>query len=204
MCSRDRYSQCSSRSCCSSWARLLCPCCATTWIFSDSAESRAGAAVVVHRRSTASLRAAEAYPHGPVCSENHRDSAVAVGQVVDAPVVQVVPCPLSCRQVLMVQTLQKIVDVPQVQYLCGCGRRCDLAATSSRQFREVPQTCSLTRCSSSEEGRFCRILLHFLHSVRLDVSAHFSALDEEEFFVIEGSGWRGRRESDSQVFCHPN
>ena len=28
----------------------------------------------------------------------------------------------------------------------------------------------------------------------MDVRAHFSALDDEEFFVIEGSGWRGRRE----------
>ena len=37
-----------------------------------------------------------------------------------------------------------------------------------------------------------------------DVSAHFSALDDEEFFVVEASGWLGRRESDSQVFCHPN
>ena len=36
------------------------------------------------------------------------------------------------------------------------------------------------------------------------MSAHFSALDDEEFFVVEGSGWRGRRESDSQVFCHLN
>ena len=43
-----------------------------------------------YRRSTASLRAAEANPHGPACSGNHRDSAVAVGQVVDAPVVLVV------------------------------------------------------------------------------------------------------------------
>ena len=97
LCSRDRYSQCSSRSWCSSWTRSLCPCSATTGVWSDSAENRAGAAVAVHRRSTASLRAAEANPHGPACSENHRDSAVAVGQVVDAdaPVVQVVPCPLS-------------------------------------------------------------------------------------------------------------
>ena len=38
----------------------------------------------------------------------------------------------------------------------------------------------------------------------MDVSTHFSALDDEEFFVVEGSGWRGRRESDSQVFWHPN
>ena len=38
----------------------------------------------------------------------------------------------------------------------------------------------------------------------MDVSAHFSALDDEEFFVVEDSGWRGRRESDSQMFCHLN
>ena len=30
------------------------------------------------------------------------------------------------------------------------------------------------------------------------------ALDDEEFFVVEGSGWRGRREFDSWVTCHPN
>ena len=51
---------------------------------------------------------------------------------------------------------------------------------------------------------FCNILRHFSHSVRMDVSAHFSALDDEEFFAVEGSGWWGRRESDSQVFCHTN
>ena len=45
---------------------------------------------------------------------------------------------------------------------------------------------------------------HFSHSVQLDVSAHFSALDDEEFFVVEGSWWRGRRESDFQVFCSHN
>ena len=38
---------------------------------------------------------------------------------------------------------------------------------------------------------------HFSHSVQLDVSAHFSALDDEEFFVVEGSGWRGRARSTS-------
>ena len=36
------------------------------------------------------LRAAEANTHGPACSENHGDSAVAACQVVAAPVVQVV------------------------------------------------------------------------------------------------------------------
>ena len=46
-------------------------------------------------------------------------------------------------------------------------------------------------------------MLHFSHSVRMDVSAHLSAPDDEEFFVVEGSGWRGRRES-AQVICHFN
>ena len=51
---------------------------------------------------------------------------------------------------------------------------------------------------TSEEG-FFRILLHFSHYVRSDVSAHFSALDDEEFFVVEGSGWRGGRPSEALV-----
>ena len=39
----------------------------------------------------------------------------------------------------------------------------------------------------------------------MDVSAHFSALDDEEFFVVDGSGWGGRQESDSQqVLGHTN
>ena len=57
------------------------------------------------------------------------------------------------------RALDKVVDMPvcattsargAVQQ--GCGRRCVHAATSSRQCREVPQSCSSTRCSSSEEG----------------------------------------------------
>ena len=47
-------------------------CCATTELWSDSAENRAGAAVAVHRRSFASLRAAEVNPHGPACSIPYR------------------------------------------------------------------------------------------------------------------------------------
>ena len=48
-------------------------------------------AVAVHRRSSTSSCSAEADPHGPVCSADHRDSSDAVRfQVVDAPVVQVV------------------------------------------------------------------------------------------------------------------
>ena len=56
----------------------------------------------------------------------------------------------------------------------------------------------------TSEGGFSRILRLFSHSVSMDVRAHFSALDDAEFFIVEGSGWRGRRESDFQVFCHSN
>ena len=59
----------------------------------------------------------------------HRDSAVAVGQVVDAPVVQVVPCPLSCDRCSWFRHCRKL-------WRC---RRCskfavvDVAVISQRQ-----------------------------------------------------------------------
>ena len=67
-----------------------------------------------------------------------------------------------------------------------------------------PRIDSTRRLGWSEEGLFCGILRQFSHTVRLDVSAQFSALDGEEFFVVEDLGWGGRRESDSRVFCRPN
>ena len=66
------------------------------------------------------------------------------------------------------------------------------------------RSCGSSTRSFLSDGGFRCILRHFSHSVRMDVSAHFSALGDEEFFVVEGSGWRGRQESDSQVFCHIN
>ena len=52
LCSRDRYPQCSSQSWCSSWARSLCPCCATTGLCFDGAENCGVPAVAFHRRSS--------------------------------------------------------------------------------------------------------------------------------------------------------
>ena len=67
-----------------SHVRSLCPCCATTVLWSDSAVFRAGSAVAVHRRSSPSFRTAEADPHGPDFSA-YGVSPVAVRcQVVDA------------------------------------------------------------------------------------------------------------------------
>ena len=65
--------------------------------------------------------------------------------------------------------LLKTVEVPQIQLLCGCGRRCDLAATSSPLCREVPQTCSSTRCSSPERFGLWFNFTHFLHEGGLGV-----------------------------------
>ena len=43
-----------------------------------------------------------------------------------------------------------------------------------------------------------------LYAVRHCAEEFLGALDDKEFFVVGGSGRRGRRESDSQVTCHPN
>ena len=108
-------------------------------------------------------------------------------------------------------TVQQTVKILQVQFLVWlmrpmCSDRC--RGSDGTEFRGdsavAVRSCGSSTRSSLSEGGFCCILRHFSHSVRMDVSAHFSTLDDEEFFVVEGSGWRGRRESDSQVFCHPN
>ena len=133
-----------------SWAKSLRPCCATTDAWFDGAANCGVSAVAVHRRSSTSL--------------SFRSGRSPWSRLLSRPSCSMLPggrCPCCAgrsmpvvvqRQVLMVQILQKTVEVTQAQDLRGCGRRCDLAATSSRQCREVPQICSSTRCSSSEEG----------------------------------------------------
>ena len=54
-----------------------------------------------------------------------------------------------CR---MVQTMQNCLEVPQVQFLRGCGRRCVHAATSSRQSRDGVQIRSSTSSRRTELG----------------------------------------------------
>ena len=75
---------------------------------------------------------------------------------------------------------------------------------------EVPQILSSTEFNDNLEaglGAFSTHFAPFSDSLREGLSPGgvriFRAFDDEEFFVIEGSlGWRGRRESDSQVTCH--
>ena len=81
----------------------------------------------------------------------------------------------------MVQTVQNSVEIPQLQFAVAVHR----------------------------QGLHCLrgLLQHFAAFFALRPHGReypFSALDDEEFFVIKGSGWRGRRESDSQVFCRSN
>ena len=52
----------------------------------------------------------------------------------------------------MVRTLQKFVEVPQSQFLPGCGRRRDYAATRCLATVKVPQIQLIAGVS----GPFCR------------------------------------------------
>ena len=122
-----------------------------------------------------SFSAAETALHGPVYSEDHRDSSVAVSWWSMAPVVPVV---LDMPVVVQRQrqagfgpdSAENCLEVPQVQYLAVV----DVAVFSQRQSRlcrEVPQTRSSTGCSSAEMRVLAAVLLHFSASVRLDVEA---------------------------------
>ena len=77
---------------------------------------------------------AVAVTYGPACSENHRDSAVAVGQVVDAPAEQVVPCPLLSTTGAYGQTVQKTAVSPQLQFV---DEVVDISVVVQRQFPMV-------------------------------------------------------------------
>ena len=87
-----------------------------------------------------------------------------LGFVVVAPVV----VHDMCR---MVQTMQNCLELPQVQFLRVCGRRCVHAATSSRQSWDGVQFRSSTRSRRTEMCFFASFFRHFSPSVQLDVRA---------------------------------
>ena len=60
-----------------------------------------------------------------------------------------------------------------------------------------PQISSSSSLSATEVG----FSLYFNGIFR---TPQEGALDGQRLLVVEGSGWWGRRESDSQVFCHPD
>ena len=68
---------------------------------------------------------------------------------------------------------------------CGYGRPCDHAATWGSDFEQ----CWLW-WREGIFGAFCDIFRAPLVVPELSASRSWGALDEEEFFVIEGSGWR--------------
>ena len=74
-----------------------------------------------------------------------REGCAVLGLVFVVPVV----VHDMCR---MVQTMQNCLEVPQVQFLRGCGRRCVHAATSSRQSRDEVQIRSSTSSRRTEMG----------------------------------------------------
>ena len=109
-------------------------------------------------------------------------------KVIDVPVVQVV---LAMPVVVNDRCARfRHCRVPWRCRSCSSCMVVDVAGTRSDEFpavREAPQTRSSTGCSSAEKGRCCRISRHFSHSVQLDVSTHFSALNGRQLLVVEGS-----------------
>ena len=84
-----------------------------------------------------------------VVSETGTHSAFS--KTVETPLVQFLGwlMPVVQRQVQMAQTVQMIVELPQVQLLRSCGRLCALAETSSRVSRQVVIVAS---CATDHGG----------------------------------------------------
>ena len=71
------------------------------------------------------------------------------------------------------------------------------------RFSHRQSSMTILRRNGCFFGAFCAIFRTPPRGVESRGARIFRALDDEEFFVIEGSlGWRSRRESDSQVTCH--
>ena len=176
---------------------------------------RGGAPVSVHRQSaghsscdaelcTRAVRTVQKYVVVP--------QVQVLGKAVDAPVVvrRLVPwspkCALACGRIavgwdcafaLRGVVLVFIVECVLIFALLAAGRarlRGDTAVQIRRCGHGLP---------SGWSGHFAAEMRHFSDSAHSDVESQGGALDGRQLLVVEGSGWRGCRESDSQVFCHP-
>ena len=99
--------------------------------------------------------------------------------------------------------LNKVLGIPVVvQRLARWSRQCGFRARFAQGNLDKISTISFSgRVECWVMGFWC-ILLHFLHSVRMDVSAHFSALDGQQLLVIEDSGGAGVASSFTRVTRH--
>ena len=81
----------------------------------------------------------------PVVSET--GTHIAFSKTVETPLVQFLDwlTPVVQRQVQMAQTVQQIVELPQVQLLRSCGCLCAHAETRSRVSRQVVIVASCHR-----------------------------------------------------------
>ena len=127
----------------------------------------------------------------------------------------------------MFQPVLKTVEVPELQYFQGgrcpyccssstrCGRPCDYAGTClavggatdsvHRLIWWTPRQVSQLGAMMGFFDAFCVIFRAPPVVPELSASRSWRALDDEEFFVIEGSpGCRSRREFHSQVTWHPD
>ena len=133
----------------------------------DGAVNCGFSAVAVHRRSSISLSWCRGRFHDLACSEDQRDSAVAVSfLVVEALLCRsCLLCPLLLRQARMVETLQKFVLVPQSQFL-RLWTSLYYAATSCLATAKVPQIQFIAGVSghfSRHRYRYAQLQLHGRH-----------------------------------------
>ena len=108
-------------------------------------------------------------------------------------------CRCCARQLPMVLTVQSSCVHRQ-------GRRhpCfHLQKWRCLRFSHRQSSMTITRRKGCFFGAFCVIFRTPPRGVESRGARIFRALDDEEFFVVEGSlGWRCRQESDSRVTCH--
>ena len=138
---------------------------------------------------------------------------------------KVADVPVCATTELMVQTVQDTVW--RRRSCCfSSGRRLPCCGTEGNPYCPgVPKTTEIPKfidtvvdvpvlvlrrssCPLRELSflKFCHrlSLISALRPLGRRVRIFWGALDGQQLLGVEGSGWRARRESDSQVFCHPN
>ena len=104
------------------------------------------------------------------------------------------------RQVLIVRTVQKTVELPQLQFI-------DVESTLRDKFQQSSACGRCLRPVHRQSRTNVRHLCVFSHlSQGLRARVHFLVSPQRPTVVdcrgLGGGRGRGRRESDSQVFCH--
>ena len=103
------------------------------------------------------------------------------------------------RQILWVQFSEDYRDLHQLQFIDT------VVDAPVLTLRRPGSNCLLRRLRFLRF--FHRLNLRYVwrtQSTRSSSGKFLGALDVQQLLVVEGPGWRGRWESNFQVFCYPN